>query len=70
MMIEGRSLEKKKVLLKTMINAIVRTIGASRDAARIVIHEVPMDHFSVGGMTGDERDQPLAAQGKRAPGGG
>ncbi|OFW01665.1 MAG: hypothetical protein A3G20_04895 [Acidobacteria bacterium RIFCSPLOWO2_12_FULL_59_11] len=70
MMIEGRSLEKKQVLLKAMTDAIVQTIGASPDAARIVIHEVPMDQFSVGAMTGDERDQLLAAQGKRAPGGG
>jgi hypothetical protein len=37
---------------------------------RITLHEVPMEHFSVGGMTRDERDQQVAAKGKRAAGGG
>ncbi|OGA09648.1 MAG: hypothetical protein A3H33_07235 [Betaproteobacteria bacterium RIFCSPLOWO2_02_FULL_65_20] len=65
MMIEGRSPEKKKAMLKAVTDAIVQTLDAPRDSVRIVINEVPMDHFAVGGMTRDERDQLLAAQGKR-----
>jgi 4-oxalocrotonate tautomerase len=56
-MVEGRSLEKKKAMLKAVTEAIVQTIDAPRDTVRISIHEVPMDHFTVGGMTKDERDQ-------------
>ena len=65
MIIEGRSPEKKKAMLKAVTDAIVQTLDAPRDSVRIVINEVPMDHFAVGGMTRDERDQQLAAQGKR-----
>lgn len=69
MMIEGRSREQKKAMFKAVTDAIVQTLGAPRDSVRIVINEVPMEHFVVGGITREERDQLLAAQGKRAPGG-
>ena len=65
MIIEGRSPEKKRAMLKAVTEAIVQTLDAPREAVRIVINEVPMEHFAVGGMTRDERDQKLAAQGKR-----
>lgn len=64
-MIEGRSLEKKKAMFEAVTEAIVQTLDAPRQSVRIMINEIPMDHFAVGGMTRDERDQKLAAQGKR-----
>ncbi len=69
MMIQGRSLEQKKAMFKAVTDAIVQTLGAPRESVRIVINEVPMEHFVVGGVTREERDQMLAAQGKGAPGG-
>ena len=68
MLLEGRSPEQKKAMFKAVTDAIVQSLGAPRDAVRITLYEVPMEHYSVGGMTRDERDQ-LAAQGKRAAGG-
>mgnify|MGYP001182176719 CR=1 FL=1 len=69
MLLEGRSPEQKKAMFKAVTDAIVQSLGAPRDAVRITLNEVPMEHYSVGGMTRDERDQQLAAQGKRAAGG-
>jgi len=69
MLIEGRTQEQKKAMFKAVTDAIVKSLGAPREAVRITLNEVPMEHFSVGGMTRDERDQQLAAQGKRAAGG-
>jgi 4-oxalocrotonate tautomerase len=69
MLLEGRTQEQKKALFKAVTDAIVKSIGAPRDAVRITLYEVPMEHYSVGGMTRDERDRQLAAQGKRAAGG-
>ena len=68
MMIEGRSLEQKKAMYKAVTDAIVQSLGAPRESVRIIVNEVPMDHFVVGGMTRDERDRTLAAQGKSAAG--
>ena len=68
MMIEGRSMDDKKAMFKAVTDAIVQTLGAPREAVRITIHEVPMDHFAVGGMTRDERDRKLAAQANSAAG--
>jgi len=67
MMIQGRSLEQKKAMFKAVTEAIVQTLGAPRESVRIVVNEVPMEHFVVGGVTREERDQMLAAQGKGAP---
>lgn len=64
MMIEGRTLEKKRAMIKAVTEAIVQSLDAPRESVRIVINEVPMDHFAVGGMTRDERDQKNAAQRK------
>ena len=69
MLIEGRSQEQKRAMFKAVTDAIVTSLGAPREAVRITLNEVPMEHFSVGGMTRDERDQQLAAKGKRAAGG-
>lgn len=69
MLIEGRTPEQKKAMFKAVTEAIVKSIGAPRESVRITLHEVPMENFSIGGMTRDERDRQLAAQGKRAAGG-
>jgi 4-oxalocrotonate tautomerase len=69
MLIEGRSPEQKKAMFKAVTDAIVTSLGAPREAVRITLNEVPMEHFSVGGLTRDERDAQLAAKGKRAVGG-
>ena len=49
-MIEGRSDEKKAAMHKEVTEAVHRTLGAPREAIRIVINEVPAKHFSAAGV--------------------
>lgn len=64
MMLEGRSLAQKKAMYKAVTDALVESLGAPRESVRIILNETPMDHFVVGGVTRDERDQLLAAKAK------
>ena len=63
-MLEGRSPEKKKAMFKAVTDAIVQTLGAPRDSVRISIHEVPLNHYAIGGVARDDLDQQLAAKGQ------
>ena len=64
MMLEGRSLAQKKAMYKAVTDALVESLGAPRESVRIILNETPIDHFVVGGVTLDERDQLLAAKAK------
>ena len=64
MMLEGRSLAQKKAMYKAVTDALVESMGAPRESVRIILNETPIDHFVVGGVTRDERDQLLAAKAK------
>ncbi|MFM9997969.1 MAG: 4-oxalocrotonate tautomerase [Betaproteobacteria bacterium] len=64
MMLEGRSLAQKKAMYKAVTDALVESLGAPRESVRIILNETPIDHFVVGGVTRDERDQLLAAKAK------
>ncbi len=48
-MIEGRTPEQKAALHAELAEAVVRAIGAPREAIRTVIYEVPAAHWAVGG---------------------
>jgi 4-oxalocrotonate tautomerase len=48
-LIEGRSPDAKKKLMKAVTDAIEHAIDAPRPSIRVIIHEVPAAHFSVGG---------------------
>lgn len=48
-MIEGRTPEKKRELLKRVTDAVEESIGAPRQSIRVVIREVPGEHWAVGG---------------------
>ena len=49
-MIEGRSKEKKVALMKAVTDAVETSIGAPRESIRVVIREVPAEHWAVGGV--------------------
>jgi 4-oxalocrotonate tautomerase len=49
-MIEGRSPEMKKELMKNVTNTVAETINAKKETIRIVIREVPKEHWAVGGV--------------------
>ncbi len=49
-MIEGRSPEKKAAFITAVTDAAVETLGAPRDSIRVVLREVPGEHWAVGGV--------------------
>jgi 4-oxalocrotonate tautomerase len=50
-LIEGRSDEAKARLMQKVADAIHEAIEAPKETIRIVIREVPPQHWSVGGVT-------------------
>jgi len=48
-MIEGRSAEKKRALIKELTDAAERALEAPRASIRVIIREVPAAHWGVGG---------------------
>lgn len=54
-LIEGRTKELKKGLVKALTDATVESIGAPIQSVRVIINEVPPEHFGAGGVTKDER---------------
>ena len=48
-LIESRSMEAKHRMMKKVTEAIVETLDAKPELVRIMIREIPNDHFSVAG---------------------
>jgi 4-oxalocrotonate tautomerase len=48
-LMEGRSNDAKRALMKRVTDAVEETIGAPRAAIRVVLREVPAFHWAVGG---------------------
>lgn len=48
-LIKGRSFELKEKLVKEVTQAVVSSIGAPREAVRVILREVPPWHFAAGG---------------------
>ncbi|MER2605966.1 MAG: 2-hydroxymuconate tautomerase [Siculibacillus sp.] len=57
-LIEGRPFEKKKKMVEEVTDAIVSSLGAPREAVRIIIREVPAWHFAAAGQL---KGEPPAA---------
>ncbi|GAC33290.1 2-hydroxymuconate tautomerase [Alteromonas sp. KS69] len=47
--IEGRTDEQKEALISEVTDAIVRAIGAPKPSVRIIINEMPKQHFGIAG---------------------
>lgn len=50
---EGRSKEKKANLVREVTDAMSRTLDAPKERIRVVIYEVPSEHWGIGGETAD-----------------
>lgn len=48
-LIEGRSPEKKRRLIAAVTEAVVESIEAPRDSVRVLLREIPPEHFGAGG---------------------
>jgi len=49
-LVEGRSQEQKRALMKEVTDAVVSSVGAPIEAVRVIIREIPPEHFAVGGI--------------------
>lgn len=47
--IEGRTDEQKETLISEVTDAIVRAIGAPKQSVRVIINEMPKQHFGIAG---------------------
>lgn len=49
--IEGRSEEKKELLIEKMTLAIHESIGAPIETIRVIINEMPKQHYGIAGKS-------------------
>lgn len=55
-MVEGRSLEKKRELVKNVTDTMSDTLGISKDRISIVLHELSEDSLAHGGVLRCDRE--------------
>jgi len=53
--LEGRSDEQKEMLIREVTDAISRSLGAPAESVRIIITEMPKQHFGIGGQSAKKR---------------
>jgi 4-oxalocrotonate tautomerase len=51
----GRTPEQLRALISELTQAVVHSIGAPKDAVRVVLREVPDTHWAAGDITLHER---------------
>lgn len=49
--LEGRTDEQKEELIREVTDAISRSLGAPAESVRIIITEMPKQHFGIGGQS-------------------
>lgn len=58
---EGRSVEKKRALIRALTNAAVESFEVRPEQVRIMLNELPLDHYAVAGITFGEKAEADAA---------
>lgn len=48
-MIEGRTDEQKEAVIREVTEAMVRAVDAPKESVRVLINEIPKQHFGIGG---------------------
>lgn len=54
-LVEGRTTEQKNGLIRALTNAAHESIGAPLQTVRVILREIPLSHFAVGGETFAQR---------------
>ena len=55
-LVEGRSPEQLRALISSLTAAVTESIGAPKEAIRVVLNEVPDTHWAAGDVTIAERN--------------
>lgn len=50
-MMEGRSDEQKEAVIREITAALVRAVNAPPESVRVLINEMPKQHFGIGGSS-------------------
>ncbi|RTE65506.1 4-oxalocrotonate tautomerase family protein [Amphritea opalescens] len=50
-MMEGRSDEQKERMIAEVSDALVRSLGAPIESVRVLINEMPKQHFGIAGQS-------------------
>ncbi|MCF8563191.1 4-oxalocrotonate tautomerase family protein [Alicyclobacillus tolerans] len=66
--LEGRTAETKRQLISEVTDAVSRTLGAKPESIRVLLYELPKEHWAVGGVTMAERQQANTNDAKAAVG--
>lgn len=55
-LLKGRTPEQKRNLLKAITAAVVESVDAAPKSVRVILNEVELEHWSVGGVPFSERE--------------
>ena len=64
-LLEGRTPEKKTALIRELTDAAVRAIDAPIQSVRVIIREVPPEHFAAAGVSKADERAKLASGGEK-----
>lgn len=53
-LLEGRTVEQKRLLIQKITEAVNEAIGAPKESVRVILTEMPKEHFGIGGKTAGE----------------
>ncbi len=65
-LLEGRSTEQKRKILKSVTDAVRVSSGAPLERIRVWINEMPPEHYMVAGVTAADRAEEAHAEGNSA----
>jgi 4-oxalocrotonate tautomerase len=55
-MLEGRTADQKRALVRELTDAFARTCGGDASAIRVLLHDMPKGNWAVGGELLSDRD--------------
>jgi 4-oxalocrotonate tautomerase len=61
-MLEGRSPERKQALIEQVTAAVVTSLEVKPEQVRVLLYELPPEHWAVGGQTKAPLPKPPADQ--------
>ncbi|WP_025917427.1 2-hydroxymuconate tautomerase [Herminiimonas sp. CN] len=53
-LLEGRTVEQKRLLIAKITEAMHEAIGAKPESVRVILAEMPKEHFGIGGKSAGE----------------
>jgi 4-oxalocrotonate tautomerase len=56
-MVAGRTSEQKAALIRELAQATMRAIGAPEASIRVILNEVPAEHWGIGTVSKAEKDR-------------